>query len=1110
MSEIKNTEQDNGQVESSQPVELHGHWISRLTEVFLHSKLVIPIIAASLLLGIMAVWQMPKEEEPQIVVPMVDIMVEMPGADAPEIETRVVQPMERLLWEIPGVEYVYSQSHNGSAMTIVRYYVGEDTERSIVKTYDKLYRHLDWIPPGCSNPILKSRSINDIPVLSLALWSSETTRTTEELRELAVRLNQELRSIPGVAQTEVIGGARRELLIQPDPERLRKLGLDVGDVHDALVLQNRAGYLGTVTRSNDDIRVTFDQALRDSHDVEQVMLGLKDGTGQTVLLRDVAAIKDAGEEPRDYVKFTPGPSSSWGEIVPKGESVPAVNITLAKRAGYNAYELTQKIREHVELLKGFTIPDDVHVSVLRDFGETANEKVNELLKHLLLATLSVGLIIMLFLGGRAAAVVLVAVPVTLALTLAIYWGLGYTLNRVTLFALIFCIGIIVDDPIVDVENIVRHLKMKGADKIPFTHVISAAVNEVRAPLILATITVIVAIMPMAFVGGLMGPYMRPMPIGASLAMFMSMAVAFIITPWVALQVLNQKTSEEEPDKKEKEALGTGLYRKIMTALLEKPKLRWSILGGVCGLLLLSVALVWPLRVVPVKMLPFDNKSEIQLLLKMPEGTALEETARVADVVGQSLMKFSEVTDWHTFVGAPAPMTFNGLVRHYYMRQSPELADITVRLKSPHERKLQSHDLAKLIRKELAPVAKSNGAVLQVVEMPPGPPVMQTLVAEVYGPSNEGRLAVAKQLHELFEQAEGVVDVDWYVSDPQPESRIRLQPDKARQNGVDPARVENVLRIGLDGATAGLLHQDNAGEDIPVRVRLAQQLRTSTEDLRALPVRGERPGQIVSLGEVSRNEVTTAAPALYRKNLLPVIYVTADVAGGQESPVYAMESINAKIAELGKSGTGAWVKYFVQTNGQPKELPQYYTKQPENTTMYSMKWDGEWATTYEVFRDMGIAFAVVCLMIYMLAVGWFGSYIVPLAIVVPIPLSLIGIIPAHAGMGAFFTATSMIGFIAGAGIVVRNSIILVDFIQLKRSQGFSLEHAVVEAGAVRFRPMLLTAMAVIAGSAVILFDPIFQGLAISLMSGEIAATLFSRMIVPIMYFLVERDSVEEQS
>jgi multidrug efflux pump subunit AcrB len=1079
---------------SGQPPHGEHHILSRLTAAFVDSKLVPLVILGALLLGAFAVINTPSEEEPQIVVPMIDVMVEMPGATPQEIETRVVGPMEKLLWEIPGVEYVYSTAMDGKALTIVRFEVGQDTERSVVKTYAKLYQHLDWIPPGCSQPILKPRSIDDVPVLAVSFHGEGHDGRT--LRQVAAEAAEAVRALPGVSEVALTGGRTRAVSVDVDPDRLRALGLDALDVAEAIRAQNQAAQSGAFTSGGATMGVRLDSFLATAGDVGRVVVAMREG--RPVYLADVAQVRDGFEEPRDYVFFAPGPKAATKGIAEApGRLTPSVTLTVAKRAGVNATSVSQAALERIQTLRGVAIPADVQTTVVRDYGRTAKDKSNELLEHLIIAAVSVGAIVALFLGLRASSVVMVAVPVTLAVTLATYWYLGYTLNRVTLFALIFCIGILVDDPIVDVENIVRHVRLASSQGRPLVQVIVEAVNEVRAPLVLATFTVIAAIMPMGFVGGLMGPYMRPMPVGASVAMLLSMAVAFVITPWTSLRLLKPASAKDHETHDDR---FTRLYRTTMRRLITEPGYRRKFLLGVGGLFLLAVSL-FPLKLVLVKMLPFDNKAEFEVVLDMPQGTPLEATLAAAEQLSRVALDQPEVTDAQLYAGCAAPFSFNGLVRHYYLRQNPEQGEIQVNLVPRGNRSASSHDIAKRVRKAMQPIAQKLGARIKVVEVPPGPPVLQTLVAEIYGPTQAGRERVARQVKDVFAATPNVVDVDWYVDDPRPETRIRVETDKALNNGVDPERARRVVAASVGGEKAGLLHDPGTREDVPIVVRLPVSRRASVAELGAIPVRGGMAAaeKVVSLGQVAVLEHAVTPGALYHKNMLPVVYVTGDMAGSEESPVYGMARIDAALDGLARNGQGTWQTGQADT----RELPTLRRAMPSGTEAYSMKWDGEWQITYEVFRDMGLAFGVVMILIYILVVGWFGSYTTPIAIMAPIPLSLIGIIPAHALTGSFFTATSMIGFIAGAGIVVRNSIILVDFINLKRAEGHSLADSVIEAGAVRFRPMLLTAISVVAGAFVILFDPIFQGLAISLMAGEVAATLFSRMVVPVMYYLDQR-------
>jgi len=1051
----------------------------RIARAFIVSKLTPLVIAASILLGLFSITQTPREEEPQIIVPMLDVFVQMPGASAAEVEQRVTVPMEKLLREVPGVEYLYSISQPGMSLVIVRFYVGEKEENAIVRTYNKLYSNFDRIPPGVSQPLIKVRSIDDVPILALTLWGPGYDHY--RLRRLAGELEHTLKEIDDVSETTIIGGRPRQLRVLLDAERLAAYALSPAAIEGQLVQANRRSQAGSFASNNEEVRVEAGRFLERPEELEQVVVGVHQG--RPVYLRDVARLEDGPAEPETYVLFASGRGS---EVAPAGQEFPAVTITLAKRKGTNATVIAERVLNKVEGLRGYLLPADLNLTVTRNYGETAKEKSDELLKHLLIATFSVTLLIALALGWRESGVVLLAVPVTLALTLAIFYFYGYTLNRVTLFALIFSIGILVDDAIVVVENIVRHFRLPANRGRPLTDVAVEAVDEVGNPTILATFTVIAAILPMAFVRGLMGPYMQPIPVGASAAMLFSLVVAFVVSPWAALRLFRHYADRPEAAH-EAEGWTTRLYRRLMMPLIERPRPRWLFLAGMVLLLLAALAFV-PLKWVHVKMLPFDNKSEFQVIIDMPEGATLEETTRVGQALGRYLAEQPEVINYQIYAGTAGPYNFNGLVRHYFLRRGPHEADIQVNLLPRHERHAQSHEIARRLRPGLQEIAQRYGANIKVAEVPPGPPVLQTLVAEVYGPDNQGQIELAGRIRKIFEETPGVVDVDWYVEDPQVKYKMKVDLDKAALHGISTAEVTRALEIALRGSTAGLLHRPESREDVPIQVRLARAERSGIEDLKRLRLPTPMGGQ-VSLGEVVTVEKTTIDRSIYRKNLRRVVYVTADVAGEEESPVYPILKMGRAIAALELP--------------QGYEVEQYSASLPERVDRYAMKWDGEWHITYEVFRDLGLAFAAVLVLIYVLVVGWFHSFKTPWVIMAPIPLTLVGILPAHALMGAFFTATSMIGFIAGAGIIVRNSIILVDFIKLRRGQGMPLEEAVVDAGAVRFRPMLLTAAAVVVGASVILFDPIFQGLAISLMAGEVASTVLSRMAVPVLYYLSER-------
>ena len=1057
----------------------HLRAAGNLARSFIDSKLTPLVIAASLLLGAFATLRTPREEEPQIVVPMLDVMVQMPGASAAEVQERAAIPMERLLREVPHVEYLYTISRPESVLIVVRFEVGTKEEDAIVATYNKLYSNFDRIPPGVSRPIIKPRSIDDVPVLALTLWGKG--HDSYELRRIAADLKNAIKQVDDVSETDIIGGQQRQIRVALDTQRLGAYGLSPAAVVGQLERANNRSQAGTFANDNREFQVEAGKFLSSADDLQQVVIGVRDG--RPVYLRDVVQqIKDGPEEPHEYVLYGNGAAASTSDR----SEFPAVTITVSKRKATNATVVAQNVLQRVSEMKRNLIPADLNVTVTRNYGKTAKDKSDELLKHLLIATLSVTLLIALALGWRESGVVLVAIPVTLALTLAIFYFFGYTLNRVTLFALIFSIGILVDDAIVVVENIVRHFRLPQNCGRALTEVAVEAVDEVGNPTILATFTVIAAILPMAFVSGLMGPYMRPIPVGASAAMLFSLLVAFIVSPWAAFRLLRHY-ADKPTDEHEKEGWSTRLYRRVMNPLIASTRRRFQFIGTVVVLLLLACSLI-VFKLVKVKMLPFDNKSEFQVIIDMPNGTTLEQTTRVAQELAHEAALDPEVTNYQIYAGTAGPYNFNGLVRHYFLRGGSNVADIQVNLRDRHERSAQSHEIAKRMRPKLVAIGDKFGARLKVAEVPPGPPVLQTLVAEVYGPNYKQQIDVARQIKEIFRQTPGVVDVDWYVEDPQTKYDLQVDIDKAALNGVAAEDVTRTVQIGLGGTTAGLLHTAESREDVPIRVQLARPSRSGIDSLESLrlPTPG---GSQVSLGEVTTTRKTTIDTSLYRKNLRPVVYVTGDVAGAEESPVYAILKMGKAIDQL-KLPDGYGIK-------------QYTATLPDEHDRVAMKWDGEWHITYEVFRDLGVAFAAVLVLIYVLVVGWFKSFITPLVIMAPIPLTLVGILPAHAMMGAFFTATSMIGFIAGAGIIVRNSIILVDFIELRRSQGMSLEQAVVDAGAVRFRPMLLTAAAVVVGASVILFDPIFQGLALSLMAGEVASTLLSRMAVPVLYYMSQK-------
>ena len=1068
----------------------------RMASLFINSKLTPIIVAASLLLGFFAILMLPREEEPQIKVPMIDVMVAMPGATAKEVENRVTRPMEKLLWEISGVEYLYSTATPGADMTIVRFKVGTDLEAALVRLNQKLQANFDRIPLGVTPPLVKPRTIDDVPVLALTFHSARYDHAM--LRRVAAQVDDTIKILPEVAETTLIGGDRRQIRVLLDPQRLVSRNLSPGYLVPMLQQANAQAFTGAQSSANRETLLQTGTFFRDARDVGAVVVGVFNG--RPVFLRDVATISDSPEEPADYVLFGLGGAAAANEQA-------AVTLSVAKRPGANAVDVVSAVIAKVASLKGTLIPADIGISVTRNYGATASEKSNELLLHMGLAVFGVAILILIFLGWRESLVVLLAIPVTLGLTLLVFYLYGYTLNRITLFALIFSIGILVDDAIVVVENIVRHMGLPSCRRKRLLEIAVEAVDEVGNPTILATWAVIAAVLPMAFVSGLMGPYMRPIPIGSSAAMLFSLLVAFAVTPWAALKVLRDHAKhtgdavafvdaplseeEEAADETMPDTAFTRLYQRFMRPLLEHRSWRWAFLAVVAAATAISMGLVG-LGAVKVKMLPFDNKSEFQVILNMPEGSTLEQTARVAREMAAAIRTEPEVRDYQVYAGTASPFNFNGLVRHYFMRRGSTVADLQVNLLPKDERRAQSHDIAKRVRPRLAAIAEKYGAAVAVAEVPPGPPVLQTIVAEVYGPTEEARLKLATKIRDIYRASPGVVDIDWYVEDLQPKTILRVDTEKAALNGITEGAITRTVQMAVQGYPVTLLHAPGDREDVNIVLELPRALRARPDDLLALPVRSEMNplAPLVPLRELVTVVSTQGERNIYHKNLQNVTYVTADVAGIVESPVYAILAMNKELAKLDGRDFG----------GTQKDVKIYNATMPTDDHEPAMKWDGEWQVTIEVFRDLGLAFGAVLILIYMLMVGWFKNYATPLIVMTVIPFSLVGIMPAHAILGAFFTATSMIGFMAGAGIVVRNSIILVDFIELRLSHGRTLAEACLESGAVRFRPMMLTAFAVVVGGLVILADPIFQGLAVSLLFGAIASLVISPLAVPLIYYM----------
>jgi multidrug efflux pump subunit AcrB len=1022
----------------------------RVAHAFLQSKLTPLLILGSLAAGLGGLVTTPREEEPQISVPMIDVFVAAPGSPPAEVERRFLEPLERRLWEIAGVEHLYSTASADGGLIVVRFAVGDDPETSLVKVYAKL---------AGAPALVKLHTIDDVPVLALTLHGA--AYEGYRLRQVAAELRAELQRIEGVAQVELIGGAPRVVLVEPDPARLAAHGLSLAALAQALGGANAVLPAGAILSANRSLPVRAGGLLGSAEDVGAVLVGVRNGRG--IRVSEVAAVSDGPAEPAWYVSQVAATTR------------PAVTLSIAKRPGVNATALARTVQHRVDALRGDLLPGDLEIAITRNYGETANDKAQELLSHILIATLGVAALVWLALGWREALVVLVTVPVTLALTLLVYRLLGYTLNRITLFALVFAIGILVDDAIVVVENITRHLALKRRSA---TEAAVEGVDEVGNPTILATFTVIAAILPMAFVTGLMGPYMRPIPVGASLAMLFSLAVAFIVTPYLALRLVREASSGEPAPAPEGRL--SRAYRRVLQRLLARRRERGLVYAGVGVLLLGSLGLVAARRVT-VKMLPFDNKSEFQVVLDFPEGTTLETSARAAHELAERLVRDPVVRDVQVYAGTASPFNFNGLVRHYFLRQGPEVADLQVNLLPKHDRSEASHDVAVRLRPAVTAVAARYGARAKVAEIPPGPPVLATLLAEVYGPDDSTRRAVARRVRAAFEATPGIVDVDWTLPDPSRELQVLAKREPAALAGFAAADLARTL-VAVGGLDGGMLHDARAAEPVPIVVRLPAADRAGAASLASLPVLAGA-GPVVPVGAVAEIRDAPRAEARQRKDLKPVIYVTADVAGALEAPVYAMLAVAPALREAGVTTT--------------------WQRPASSTTHPSVNWDGEWAITYAVFRDLGIAFAAVLVLIYFMVVAWFQSFKTPLVIMAPIPLTLIGILPAHALAGAFFTATSMIGMIALAGIIVRNSILLVDFAHLARERGRAVPEAVVEAGRVRARPIILTAMAVVIGGAVMVGDPIFQGLGIALMAGAVVATALTLVMIPLLYAEVER-------
>jgi multidrug efflux pump subunit AcrB len=1003
------------------------------------------------------------------------------------VEQLVATPAEQVLSEIEGIKHVYSTSTPGMAVVTVQYEVGENQTDAIVRLYNKVFSKQDWLPMnlGVGQPIVKPKGIDDVPIVTVTLWSERPEIGAYELGQVAHALEAELKRVPGTRDIYTIGAPGRAVRVLLDPQSLAGHGIGIEDLRRALQTANSTRDDIKVTKDNAEILIQAGTFLTTADQVADLVVGLHEG--RPVFLRDVAEIRQGPELPASYVWTDAGPGAPVAGLELAGTQ-PAVTIAVAKKPGTNAVEIARAVIQRFDQLSGIFIPDGVKSAVTRNYGETADQKAKKLISKLAFATASVVLLVLLALGWREAIIVGAAVVVTLALTLFASWAWGFTLNRVSLFALIFSIGILVDDAIVVVENIHRHMQL-GAKNL--LEAIPRAVDEVGGPTILATFTVIAALLPMAFVTGLMGPYMSPIPINASLGMMISLAVAFVFTPWLTNRLLGPVAHQHAghapqhgPDRLER------LFRRVMTPFLEGRRgwvNRWKLLGAIVVLILASLGLAG-VKLVVLKMLPFDNKSEFQVVLDMPEGTSLEQTSRVLEEIGNHLAGVPEVSDYQVYAGTASPIGFNGLVRQYYLRSGANVGDIQVNLVDNAHRQRKSHDVARAVREPIQAIAWRHGGNAKIVEVPPGPPVQSPLVAEVYGIDYDGQIDVAKQVRATFQATPDIVDVDDSVEFPSEKFVVQVDRAKAARLGVAQHTVAQALATVLSGEAMSHLHDENVKYAVPIRVEYAEADKANLEQVLALRVRAAS-GALVPLAEIVEIVPSQRERSIQHKDLLPVVYVTGDMAGTLDSPLYGMFEISAALQE---------------SAGNP---PQWFFKQPVNPYEYSVKWDGEWQVTFETFRDMGIAYSIGLMLIYLLVVAQFRSYLVPLIIMAPIPLTLIGIMPGHALLGAQFTATSMIGMIALAGIIVRNSILLVDFINQELAAGVPFTEAVIRAAAVRAKPIALTGLAAMAGAFFILDDPIFSGLAVSLIFGIFVSTILTLVVIPVVYYGVMHERLK---
>ncbi len=1058
----------------------------RIARFFLESRLTPLIALIALLLGGFAILVTPREEEPQIDVTMANVLIPFPGASAKDVETLVATPAEQVISQMPGLEHVFSVSRPGMAVVTAQFKVGVPRIVALVRLYDTILSNKDWLPTqlGVGDPLIKPKGIDDVPIVSLTLWTRDQARGAYDLEHVAHAIEVELKRVPGTREVTTIGGPGRVLRVLLDPERLAAYGLAASDLQRMLQSVNTARQSGTIDADNKSILVETGEFLTNAKDVASLVVGASNGN--PVYLSDVARIVDGPPPPAHYVWLGAGAAATSVGIKANGE-FPAVTVTITKKPGENAVDVADRLIARVHELDNTVIPDGVHVTVTRNYGVTANDKAVKLIEKLIFATLSVVALVFATLGRREAVIVGTAVILTLAATLFASWAWGFTLNRVSLFALIFSIGILVDDAIVVVENIHRHRGLEpGA---PLTSLIPKAVDEVGGPTILATLTVIAALLPMAFVTGLMGPYMSPIPINASMGMVISLAIAFVVTPWLALKLAPKAAGSHGPSRLDTR-LASGFARLLAPFLdLRKGKRNRRFLWiGIVAAILLSMSLAL-LQLVILKMLPFDNKSEFQVIVDMPAGTPVEGTAAVLHAMGAYIATVPEVTDYEGYAGTASPINFNGLVRQYYLRQLPENGDLQVNLVDKHQRDRQSHEIANAVRPELEKIAAGFGAKVKVVEVPPGPPVLSPIVAEIYGPDEAGRHEVAEFVRQQFAREPGIVGIDDSIEASAPKILVHVDQARAASLGVASSDIVSTMRMALEGEDVTMLHDGQAKYGVPVRLTLPAERQSKLDELLAMKVHGAN-GALVPLSEVVQARRVERDLTRYHKDLLPVSYVIADVAGRIDSPLYGMFGVRKYLSAAALPEGGKLGEYFIRQPSDPFRA-------------YSLKWDGEWQVTYETFRDMGIAYAVGLILIYLLVVAQFGSYMTPLIIMAPIPLTIIGVMPGHALLHAQFTATSMIGMIALAGIIVRNSILLVDFINLQVGRGTPFAEAVVSSAAARAKPIALTGLAAMLGAMFILDDPIFNGLAIALIFGILVSTLLTLVVIPVLYYAVNR-------